>query len=541
MSRHPLDPATAEEILEATSFVKHAYNGIELHFKAGGLEEPPKSALVEYLNVEHSGGHLPVVSRWIYLNWYIKRTPRFFQAIVDITHKKFVLHEELSRDYHGPADGGEMNEVSRAVLADSNVKKEIERLQIDLETVVPDPWDFGVDGSDTQSRRSQVFMYTRNPKNNDPESNIYAFPLDFVVVVDLTTVTVTQIIHLPLGVDEKTSPHREGILTTSQNELEYDHRLQKEKPRATLKPYQVLQPEGASFTVKGHLVEWDKWRFRVGFNWREGLTLHDVYFDGKSVFYRLSLSEIFIPYGDPRNPIFRKAAFDLGNVGAGVTANNLQLGCDCLGMIKYLDGHVVKADGNPDPRPNAICIHEIDNGIQWKHTNFRTGNATVVRKRQLVLQTILTVANYEYIFLWYFDQAGEITFETRATGILSTQPVDPEPSVQVPWGTRVADGVLAAYHQHFFNLRIDPAIGGLKNSFSSTDSVPMPWDEVINPLGVGYVTQESILDRAGHVNDDVSQGRVFKVINEKVLNPVSHTPIGYKIVPHRSQVSFQNT
>jgi hypothetical protein len=55
-----------------------------------------------------------------------------------------------------------------------------------------------------------------------------------------------------------------------------------------------------------------------------GVTLHDLRFDGRSTFYRLSLSEMFVPYGDPRNPIHRKAAFDLGNIGAGVTANNLQ-------------------------------------------------------------------------------------------------------------------------------------------------------------------------------------------------------------------------
>ena len=128
---------------------------------------------------------------------------------------------------------------------------------------------------------------------------------------------------------------------TQPKEPEYEHRLQKRKPRTTLKPYQVVQPEGASFTVKGHLIEWEKWRFRVGFNWREGkktypsldsffaanrpagLTLHDLHFEGRSTFYRLSLSEMFVPYGDPRNPIYRKGAFDLGNVGAGVTANNL--------------------------------------------------------------------------------------------------------------------------------------------------------------------------------------------------------------------------
>lgn len=379
-------------------------------------------------------------------------------------------------------------------------------------------------------------MYMRNPKNNDPDSNHYCFPLDFMVIVDLCAMQVKRIIRLPLGSDQTATPVGSQVphRRTDPIEPEYDHRLQKVPPRTTLKPYQVVQPEGASFTVTGHLIEWEKWRFRVGFNWREGLTLHDLSFDGRSAFYRLSLSEMFVPYGDPRNPIYRKGAFDLGNVGAGVTANNLQLGCDCLGMIKYFDGCVVSSDGSPAPRPNAICAHEVDNGIQWKHTNHRTGKATVVRKRQLVLQTIITVANYEYIFMWYFDQSGEITFETRATGILSTQPISKD--AKVPWGTRVADGVMAPYHQHLFNVRIDPAVGGHANSFASTDSVPLDWDESLNPLGTGYVTQEKLLDRAGPVQDDVAKGRVFKILNENVQNPVSLTPIGYKLVPVRSQV-----
>ena len=47
--------------------------------------------------------------------------------------------------------------------------------------------------------------------------------------------------------------------------------------------------------------------------------------------------------------------------------------------------------------PNVVCIHEQDGGIGWKHTNYRTGRAAVVRQRELVLQSIITVANYEYI------------------------------------------------------------------------------------------------------------------------------------------------
>lgn len=90
----------------------------------------------------------------------------------------------------------------------------------------------------------------------------------------------------------------------------------------------------------------------------------------------------------------------------------------------------------------------MDAGIQWKHTNHRTGKASVVRKRQLQLQTIITVANYEYIFYWILDQSGEIEFETRATGILSTTPIDPSNTDKIPFATRVGSGVLAPYHQH---------------------------------------------------------------------------------------------
>lgn len=112
----------------------------------------------------------------------------------------------------------------------------------------------------------------RNPKNNNPDSNHYAFPLDFMVIVDLCAMKVKRIIRLPLGSDATTTPLGSDVPHPHVDpvEPEYAHELQKVSPRATLKPYQVVQPEGASFTVAGNLIEWEKWRFRVGFNWREG-------------------------------------------------------------------------------------------------------------------------------------------------------------------------------------------------------------------------------------------------------------------------------
>lgn len=274
----------------------------------------------------------------------------------------------------------------------------------------------------------------------------------------------------------------------------------------------------------------------VGFNYREGMTLHDVRYEGRSLFYRLSLAEMFVPYGDPRAPYPRKAAFDLGNDGAGINANNLVLGCDCLGHIKYFDGWHTTGSGTPLKLPNVICCHEQDDGILWKHTNFRTKNAVVARSRILVLQTIITVSNYEYIFAFHFGQDATLNYEVRATGILSTSPLDP--GDKVPYGTVVAPGVLAPYHQHLFNLRIDPAVDGYNNSLQVEESVAMPVDDpkVHNPFGVGYTTESRIVENEGPLDLDFTKHRVFKIINENKINPITGTPVGVKLFPSYSQM-----
>lgn len=173
MSLHPLDPALPEEIRQATALIKSHYAGVSLHFKAAGLEEPPKAQLKDFLDAEHNGRALPSIPRQIFLIWYIEYTPRLFEAIVDITNKRIVHHKELPRDFHGPVDRVEMNEAAQVVMKDPRVQAEIKRLQIDDTTVVLDPWDYGVDGQDTQTRHTQVncdhepFMSASYPNHFD--------------------------------------------------------------------------------------------------------------------------------------------------------------------------------------------------------------------------------------------------------------------------------------------------------------------------------------------------------------------------------------
>uniref|UniRef100_A0A0E0P4Y0 Amine oxidase n=1 Tax=Oryza rufipogon TaxID=4529 RepID=A0A0E0P4Y0_ORYRU len=204
-----------------------------------------------------------------------------------------------------------------------------------------------------------------------------------------------------------------------------------------------------------------KWNFRIGFTPKEGLVLHSVaYVDGnrgrRPIAHRLSFVEMVVPYGDPNEPHYRKNAFDAGEDGLGKNANSLKKGCDCLGVIKYFDAHFTNFTGGVETIEKAVCLHEEDHGILWKHRDWRTGLAEVRRSRRLTVSFICTIANYEYGFYWHFYQDGRIEAEVKLTGILSVGA--PMPREQRKYGTTIAPSLYAPVHQHFFVARMDMAV-----------------------------------------------------------------------------------
>src|SRR5262249_57077185 len=96
---------------------------------------------------------------------------------------------------------------------------------------------------------------------------------------------------------------------------------------------------------------------------------------------------------------YRRTAFDIGEWGLGVMTQSLELGCDCLGEIRYVDAVLADALGEPFTIRNAICLHEEDNAVLWKHVDSHAG-AEVRRMRRLVAAFHVTVANYEYLVYW---------------------------------------------------------------------------------------------------------------------------------------------
>lgn len=210
------------------------------------------------------------------------------------------------------------------------------------------------------------------------------------------------------------------------------------------------------------------------------------------------------------------------------------MGHDCLGVIKYLDRHVVNVDGSPAPRPNAICIHEIDNGIEWKHTNHRTGkglscvgvnSSCIPSSRWPITSTYLpgfsTSPEKSSLKLKQpvFYRHSQLT---RTPALLGAHE-----SLTVSWRLTISTCSMFASTRR---------LAGTRTRSYTLTLFRLPWDKELNPLGTGYVSKETLVHRAGPVEDSVADGRNFKIINPSTQNPVSMTPIGYKIVPIRSQM-----
>ncbi len=341
----------------------------------------------------------------------------------------------------------------------------------------------------------------------------WAHPIDgLVAYVDLTTRSVDQVI------DSGAVP----VPATSGN---FDDPAFVGPLRETLKPIEITQPEGPSFTVSGNHVRWEKWDLRIGFNEREGLTLHQINFDGRPIVYRASVAEMVVPYADPSPVRFWQNYFDCGEYMFARYADSLQLGCDCLGEIHYLDAVIADDLGNPKTITNAICMHEEDTGVLWKHSDMFTGSAETRRQRRMVFSFFTPIGNYDYGFYWYLYLDGTIQLEVKATGIVFTAAAPSE------YATEVAPGLQAPYHQHLFSARLDMTVDGVRNAVEEVEAQRVPMGEG-NPYGNAFRQKRTRLSRESEAqrSADGSVTRAWHIVNPSVQNALGQN-VGYALLP----------
>jgi primary-amine oxidase len=516
---HPLDPLSEMEIERAVAIIRAERDLPQsARISTVVLNEPPKEVVLGY----EAGD---AIDREAFVVILDRTDGTTYEAVVSTTAGELRLWRALP-DVQPAIMMDEFVECEAMVRAHPEFQEALRKRGIyEPELVMVDPWSNGNFGSaeDGSRRLSRALTFLRT----HPGDNGYARPIEgVVVVVDLNAMEVVRIEDhgvVPLA------PHDGNYTTDAVGPL-----------RTDLKPIEITQPEGVSFEVNGWEVAWQKWRFRVGFTPREGLVLHTLSYEDagrqRPVLYRASYSEMVVPYGDPAVTQYRKNAFDIGEYGIGSLANSLELGCDCLGEIHYFDAVLNDNHGVPMRLKNAVCLHEEDFGMLWKHVDWRTGESEVRRSRRLVVSFVATVGNYEYGFYWYLYQDGTIESEVKLTGILSTGgfPADEKPE----YGTLVAPQLFAPNHQHFFNVRLDMTVDGPSNSVVEVETEAPPLGPE-NPHGNAFRTRSTVLttDTEARRTVDPLAARFWKIVNPSMLNGFGE-PVAYKLVPGDNVLPF---
>jgi primary-amine oxidase len=518
-ARHPLSPLSGDEIAAAREIVyesgRAAVPADALRFAYVGLFDPPK----EMVRAVDRGEEV-VVDRRLRLVLLQGPEADVVEAVVSVTRGE-VDRWELVRGVRPPLQIEESIAVLAALHEHPEWNAALDRRGVvDRSLVQIDPWPAGTFGLGHEEGRriTRCLAFLRESK----EDNGYARPLEgLLAFVDMGRGEVLEVVDhgvVPFPPESGSYyPEDNGPLRTD------------------LKPLEIVQPDGPSFEVEGNAVRWQKWSMRIGMDPLEGLVLWTVGYEDagrmRPILYRASVSEMVVPYGHPGPMHAWKSAFDAGEWGLGRMANTLTLGCDCLGEIVYLDDVFADERGKPRTRANAICVHEEDYGILWKHVDMVSGRTEVRRSRRLVVSSIATVGNYEYGFYWYFYLDGSLQFEVKLSGIMSTMAVANGNAGD--HAAMVAPGLAAPYHQHLFNVRLDIEVDGPDNAVFEVDAVRTGSPGgTENPWGNAFGTTATLLESELAARRDVDPGRSrsWRIANRSCRNGVGE-PTAYKLLP----------
>jgi primary-amine oxidase len=502
MSAHPLARLSADEINAAR----------ELLVKAGALAESTRFAYIGLVEPDKSlvlaGEAVPRRVRVLLLD---RATGLGRDCRVDLTAGEVASIAEID-----PETGGQMPILDEEFMVIEDILAEspewlaaLAKRGLPVEEVRACPLSAGHFGYEDEGGKRMIRVLAFHQP--DPKDLVWAYPIDgLVAYVDLTGRTALAV-----------HDHQDHPIPREKAEWEVP-------PRETLRPIEITQPEGPSFAVEDDVVSWEKWQVRIGFDMREGLILNQISFDGRPIVYRASIAEMVVPYADPSPARFWQNYFDTGEYLFARYTNSLELGCDCLGEIHYFDATLADESGAPRVIPNAICMHEEDYGVLWKHTDLFNEMAETRRQRRLVISFFVTIGNYDYGFYWYLYLDGTIQLETKATGVVFTSAY---PGAGYPYATEIAPGLGAPFHQHLFSARLDMTVDGVKNAVDEVDAVRVPVGPD-NPYGnaFGRRTTRLATESDGKRLADPAAGRVWHVVNPEVTNRLGQ-PVGYALHP----------
>ena len=522
---HPLDGLTSREYWAVFDTLKASGRvNKESRYPSINLHEPPKSEVVNWKPGEAPRREALVV---------VKQGKQTFEAVIDVVQKSVVSWKEVQGVQPNVTRDEEIS-IEEKVKENPEWQEAMRKRGIaSYETVdcaSESPGYFGT--PEEQGRRLlRVICWDRRGTWNSD-----ARPVSGLVVVwDADDKKVLRVIDT-------------GVVPVPENPLEYA--AGSLVPRETPGPLKIEQPMGPGFRLQGHEVSWQNWMFHFRVDPRVGLVISTVRYNDagrpRSILYQGALSEIFVPYMDPSEDWYHWTYLDAGEysqVTGGFRAS-LEVGSDCPENAVYFDAVFADSRALPILRPRAACLFERSAGdISWRHL-VSEGQIESRKKRDLVLRTIGTYGNYDYIFDWVFQQDGTIRVAVGATGIVFVKGVKSRTVAEDrdgrdgAYGRFVADNTVAVNHDHFFCFRLDFDVDGAANSFvrEKLTTERLPAELPRKSLWVAHA-ETAKSEQQARLHMSMEKPEVWRVVNPNVKGPLGYSP-GYEIRPGHNAMSL---
>jgi primary-amine oxidase len=512
---HPLDPLAEDEIRTAVLLARADSRLASAKFPTITLHEPQKDQVLAW----RSGTPLTRQARLQAMT-----ADGVFEAIADVGGNRLI--SVTHRTEGEPAITLSELEALGIVLENETFKAALGKRGVtDLEKVFCAPFSAGYYGAPSESGQRLVKVGCFDTRRST--TNMFGWPIErLYALVDLRANRVLSVTD-------------DGVVPIADIEMNFDEAASGPL-RAARKPTLLTQPSGPNFTVDGHAVTWGKWRFHARVDPRVGTVISLAQWqDGsaaRSVLYQGYLSEMFVPYMDPDYGWQTRTYFDTGEYGAGILATPLAVGVDCPATAQFLPATFGNDKGEPFTTPNAICIYERNAGDPiWRH--YESMNQTYEGRTnvELVVRMATTIGNYDYLFDWVFNDAGDIEARVGATGIdalkgVQTRRMDEATAAaDTRYGTLVAPNLVAVHHDHYFNFRLDLDVDGAENTFNrdAYRAMALPPGSARRSIYV-VEQQRAESEKAAQLQTGHGPARL-RVMNEGRTNAVGN-PVSYELL-----------
>ncbi|XP_053119918.1 membrane primary amine oxidase-like [Hemicordylus capensis] len=237
------------------------------------------------------------------------------------------------------------------------------------------------------------------------------------------------------------------------------------------------EPCGPRYSVRNNQVVSSSWSFAFRIDVNRGPRIYDITFKGQRIVYELSVQDAMSVYGS-NSPGGMSTRYMDGSFGIGRFMYSLVRGVDCPYSATFLDALYLMETLKPEVQKNSICVFEQNVEVPFRrhYSNLQSLHYGGLPATALVLRSVATLGNYDYIWDFVFHPNGAIESKVRATGYITSSFFYGD---GLNYGNRVADHTLGTIHTHFINYKVDLDVAGVKNSVLANDmtfeTLKVPW------------------------------------------------------------------